>query len=366
MAPVLFFGTGCWFITWYFFLCNHGWELIDFASYISVAIGGCYGAHHLVVVPVCHLASASTTAASAAITHAYACLHFPVCPVDIVLSSRLQPLPTGTPTATTKHSYNVFLSWFCKQALLAASIPIWTLFVSHFNMRSYFLLLIALPTSVITTSAPPSMAVPASSAGKPHSSIHNDILARGVCPTILSGSLLFWIDLLQSLPIPVWFITPLLCLASMLLLGGFSFVLWFWADYALDAILDARHPHLPARLSLLPDLYEGIWLGPPRRRKRRSSGPGPCPPKIMICPFLPSPGWILCGMAYLLLLSGLKFALTDLPIRDPTKSPSVSPTLLTFVLHRTFVPISLIRTVLSLPAGLVASGLPMAVTPSIF
>ena len=51
MAPVLFFGTGWWFITWYFFLCNYGWEVLDFVSYVPVAIGLCYGVHRSIVSP---------------------------------------------------------------------------------------------------------------------------------------------------------------------------------------------------------------------------------------------------------------------------------------------------------------------------
>ena len=328
MAPVLFFGTGWWFITWYFFLCNYGWEVLDFVSYVPVAIGLCYGVHRSIVSPSLYVASVSVDAAATAFTQASIHLRSPVCRVDLSSSSHPTLLPDGTPTPITRHRYKTFLTWLCELAVIASSIPLWVLFVSYFQMRSYFLALIAIPVFFIITSEPPRIASPNSTPGKSRPSRSNDILAWCICPFFLTGCLLFWIDLLQSLPLPAWLIAPILCLASLVLIGGLSFVLWFWADRALNVILDDRHPQRPARLSLLPDLYEGVWIGPSRRRKRRSSGPGPSPPRIIACEFLPSPGWVFRSMAYLLLLSVLKFALTDLPTRDPATPPSVPAALL--------------------------------------
>jgi hypothetical protein len=86
-------------------------------------------------------------------------------------------------------------------------------------------------------------------------------------------AILAWIHLLDQLHLPSLILLPLISPVLLVLIGGSLYVLRFWFDQLLEQLLDSRHPICPQRLCLIPDLYEGIWIAP-SRRKRRGSGPG--------------------------------------------------------------------------------------------
>lgn len=148
----------------------------------------------------------------------------------------------------------------------------------------------------------------------------NTLFTWVLCPLILCGAILSWLHLVAQLHLPSWLLVPLLCPVFTVLFGGFTYVLFFWFDRFLECILDPRHSR-SSSLSLVPDLYAGVWLEY-KRRKRRTSGYGP---RFIARQFsVPSISFLTQEALTIALVLASWFVFTELPRRNPSKPPEKS------------------------------------------
>ena len=202
LTPFLLLGAGWWFVMWYFILCDHGWDIIELISRISIAILIFYGCYRMVVTPFLHLTPALSTAVTTTVNTAYVHFTSPIPTSDMRSASQPRPVPTGSPTSSLIRQCLLFLFWLGKQTLLGSLIPLWATFVAHFNLRSYSLAFITIPAFFLLTDAPPCGASPWVNTSKSPLSLFDDAIAWGLCPTFLSGAILYWMEFIQAPPLP--------------------------------------------------------------------------------------------------------------------------------------------------------------------
>jgi hypothetical protein len=196
----------------------------------------------------------------------------------------------------------------------------WVQMVSSLNLRSYFLIPIFGLALLLTANSPPMLPrwPPKSTKYSPVSP--NALISWFLVPITLCLAILAWLHTIEQLNLPSWVLVPLQLPVLSVLIGGSLYTLYYWFDRFLECILDSHHFGHCQRLSLVPDLYEGIWLTQVRR-KRRNSGPGPrfC---VRYGPSFPSISFTVREAATIVLLLLAWLFASELPSRDPLAPPA--------------------------------------------
>jgi hypothetical protein len=316
LYPSIFVSFWWWFATFNKLVFSNWWWWIKLCSFIPFGIVGYYCSSWC----LCFLSRLLVFGSSS--FHTFLSLPTILRSTPTQQHSVGTRRPSVTPIAVTSSSLASFTRWCFVQSTLCLCIVWWILSVVRWNLRSYFLLPIILPCVGLFLTPAPHLPRPRRRQQNPPSFTSMELLDWLLGPSLVGIMILSWISFVHSLGLHTWIAFLLLGPVICFLLGGVSCILWYWVTRLSDLMFASPHPR-PTRLSLLPCLYDGVWVVAPPRRKRRTT-PFGWHFRVSGTPSAPSVSHTLRHVSLLLLLGTLRFAFIDLPQRDPTKLP-VSP-----------------------------------------
>lgn len=303
LIPTMFLGIGWWYITLHGILQDHLACIIDLLSYLPALVAVYYVGFTWCLRPALH---------SALNLHSSITLR--------VSSFELPPISSVPSFPSIRVSYACFLRWSFRQSIKYGSLVL--LLVSTMSSyQCYFLPVFLIgPMVLLATNGPPSCSLPITSP-----SLLHDLVLWSLLPVFQSVLLALWLAFLQSLPLPVWLDYALLTSTCFLFVGGGFFVIWMWTYRVGLSLLDYARVYPPSGVSVVPDLVDGHWLLPPRRRKRRNGCRGHI--GLRSCPHIAPVGSLFRHLGFLLvmgLMSSLLVGSTD--SSSPTTSLPASAT----------------------------------------
>ena len=328
ISPILFFGSGWWYVTWYLIL-QQSWRCIIDVLSCGVVVAGVYYCSfrlfHILwssipssLLPVSSWQSSCTVQSPPVLTQASDPPLLPAPP-----SSHASPRPSRR-RYVPSHSPFVgqhlatFLAWFLRQSLLCGLTTFWIAQTLSSKFTSVLAPAMALPVFFLLTSAPPP--IPMHTLQCPGRTALRGWL---FLPIVLLGLLAIWLQFVSSLPIPAWLSSSLQISMCLTATGSSAFVLRFWYAYLLQTILAPTRASLFTSITVDP--YGGSWLVPPGRRLRRNCLPRV--PQVHVHTPLAPTGRSLRHSVFFLLLGAATLCTQSVASALPSPSPAPVPSL---------------------------------------